>query len=111
MRFARGRPLIRANATERQRTARCVIPATIFSAVGGRRKLKERFMDADLIEYLAKLMPDAKVDCAGCPAEIALTKGFEKDSKVYCSRECWMRFTAVIVKPSPRRVLVDNWDV
>jgi len=73
-------------------------------------------MDEDLFKYLAEIMPDAESDCAGCSASFPLLKGFEKDGKVYCSRICCMKFTAVIVKPKGNSFKVTDskgraWDV
>lgn len=72
-------------------------------------------MDADLIIYLASLMPDVQgITCAGCPGEVKASAMVERDGKIFCSERCADMHFALMPRISPARVPVPGcefWDV
>lgn len=67
---------------------------------------KEREMDSDgdLIAYLVKIVPDAEVECAGCPAKRKVGEMVSREEKFYHSAECADRSVALYRKPQPKGV-------
>lgn len=68
-------------------------------------------MDAEMIEYFKQLMPEATAICAGCDCEFPLRAAAMRGDKPYHSADCADRSTAVLVKPTLRKKLIDGWDV
>lgn len=69
-------------------------------------------MDAETIEYLISLMPDAPLTCDGCLIEFAASRRVERNKKTFCSEDCADRNCAVMVKPTKSSVpLIDGWAV
>jgi len=68
-------------------------------------------MDADLIEYLAEIVPGATLECAGCPAVREVGVMIEREGKLYHSQECADRSCAVLDRNRGSVVIVDNWKV
>ena len=72
-------------------------------------------MAIELIQYLAKFMPLALIQCDGCTREIEISKAVERDNRFFHSEQCAQKAMAPMVKPQPRRIegvnYVDGWDV
>lgn len=68
-------------------------------------------MDAELIRYLAGWMPDAPIQCAGCTRQTAIGSAIEAERKFFCSERCRERELAPLIKPQPKGLCVDGWDV
>lgn len=69
-------------------------------------------MDTETFEYLAAMMPDARIACDGCGVEFNVTRQVARDGRHFCSASCADRSCAVCVKPtlaSAKRI--DGWDV
>lgn len=60
-------------------------------------------MNAELLNYLAELMPAAPVDCAGCTRQVSASKAIVKEGKFFHSAECAEIHLAPIVKPKAAR--------
>jgi hypothetical protein len=77
--------------------------------------LKNKTMNAELIQYLAQFMPLAPIQCDGCTREVEISKAIEREGKFFHSETCADIATAPIVKPKPKRIegvnFVDGWDV
>lgn len=67
--------------------------------------------DTELFQYLATLMPGAPIQCAGCPVEVEAAQAVTRADNLYCSKTCADRATARLVKPQPKGVNLDGWDV
>ena len=66
---------------------------------------------SELIEYLAQIVPDATVECAGCGVNREAGAAVMRDDKWYCSEQCADRSLAPLRKPQPKAVIVDGWKV
>lgn len=65
----------------------------------------------DLTEYLASIIPDADIECAGCPAKGRVGAMVARDGKFYHSEECADRSCALYRKPQPERVDCNGWSI
>lgn len=65
----------------------------------------------ELIEYVASIVPGAKVECAGCPVERLVSQCVVRNEKFYHSEECADRANAVVKKPQPKGVRLNGWDI
>jgi hypothetical protein len=68
-------------------------------------------MTDDLLEYLAEIVPQARVICAGCPVAREAGQMVRQGDLLYCSDECADRALAVLVKPQPKGVKLDGFDI
>lgn len=67
--------------------------------------------DAELLEYLAQVMPAALIGCAGCGAERVRARGVIRSDQFFCSETCADRNLAVLIKAQPKGVEIDGWQV
>lgn len=65
----------------------------------------------DLVEYFAQIMPQARVECAGCGVEREISKAVTRGDLIYCSESCADRACAVMIKPQPKGVKLDGIDI
>lgn len=68
-------------------------------------------MDAELFNYLATVMPAARVECAGCPREIEAAKVIIRDEQSFCSVECAEKKLALLIRPQPKGFRLEGWDL
>lgn len=59
-------------------------------------------MDAELINYMASLMPTASIQCAECSKGISISVAIIREEKFFCRQECADRNCAVLVRISAK---------
>lgn len=67
--------------------------------------------EIELIEYLAKVIPAGRVECAECGAEGAAAKAVIRGDQWFCSERCAERSLAPLIKPQPKGVKLNGWDI
>lgn len=68
-------------------------------------------MDAEMIEYLSALMPDAQVNCSRCEKLKAVGESVKGTEGIYCSDLCRMQSEGLLIKPQPKGMQLEGWDI
>lgn len=64
-----------------------------------------------IIEYLISLMPQATVACDECGIEREAVDCVIRSEKTFCSERCADRNLAQMIKPQPKGVELDGWQI
>lgn len=68
-------------------------------------------MDAELLDYLTALMPDAKTDCAKCGKSVEVSAGVRTRENIYCSETCRLQSESLLLKRQPKGLNIGGWDL
>jgi hypothetical protein len=65
----------------------------------------------DFFEYLKTIIPQAEIRCVGCEKLLAFSDAIARGKDFYCSEECADKALAILVKPQPKGMQIEGWDV